>query len=239
MFAVAELKPEPTDAMTEAVDATIIARHAVRSFRSVPVPVEMVREILDVARYAPSGTNIQPWRVWVVTGEARDRLCTATVEALLETGPRPQEDEYKYYPDAFPEANLARRMAFGAAFGAALGIAHDDMKGRMQAMARQFQFFGAPVGLIFTMDRALEHGSFLDYGCFLQTIMIAAKARGLDTCAQQSWCQFHPAIRRELGIPDSEMLVCGMSLGWADEGAPENNLNLGRAPIEAFATFYE
>lgn len=239
MFAVAELKPKPADPMIEAVDATIVARHAVRRFRAEPVPIGMVRDILDVARFAPSGTNIQPWRAWVVTGEARDRLCAAAVEALLATGPRPQDDEYKYYPDAFPEANLARRMAFGAAFGAALGVAHDDMKGRMQAMARQFQFFGAPVGIIFTMDRALEQGSLLDYGCFLQSVMLAAKARGLDTCAQQSWCQFHSVIRRELGIPESEMLVCGMSLGWADEAAPENSLNLGRAPIEDFTTFCE
>lgn len=239
MFAVAKLMPHPADGMTEAVDATIIARHAVRCFRKEPVALTMVRDILDVARYAPSGTNIQPWRAWVITGDARDRLCAAAVAALLVAGPQPHEDEYKYYPAEFPEANLARRMAFGAAFGAALGVAHDDMKGRMQAMARQFQFFDAPVGIIFTMDRRLEQGSLLDYGCFLQNVMIAAKARGLDTCAQQSWCQFHRVIRAELGIPESEMLVCGMSLGWADEDAAENNLNLGRAPIEDFATFCE
>ncbi len=239
MFAVAELRPHPADAMTEAVDATIVARHAVRRFRKEPVPVRTVRDILNVARYAPSGTNIQPWRAWVVMGEARDRLCAATVAALLAAGPQPQEDEFRYYPAEFPAANLARRMAFGAAFGAAMGVAHDDMKARMQVMARQFLFFDAPVGIIFTMDRRLEHGSLLDYGCFLQTVMIAAKARGLDTCAQQSWCQFHRVIRAELGIPESEMLVCGMSLGWADESAAENSLNLGRAPVEDFATFCE
>jgi nitrobenzene nitroreductase len=239
MFAAAEWKPHPAEAVTETVDATIKARHAVRRFRKDPVPTRMIRDILDVARFAPSGTNIQPWRAWVVTGDARERLCAATLEALLASGPQPQEDEYKYYPAEFPEANLARRMAFGAAFGAAMGLAHDDMKGRMQQMARQFTFFDAPVGIIFTMDQKLEHGSFLDYGCFLQSIMIAAKARGLDTCAQQSWCQFHRVIRTELGIPESEMLVCGMSLGWADEAAPENNLDLGRAPVEDFATFCE
>jgi nitroreductase len=237
MFAVAELRPTPADPLIEAMDKTIVARRAVRRFRSDPVPFDMVHDILDVARHAPSGTNIQPWRAWVVAGKARDRLCAAAVEALLATGPRPQDEEYKYYPDDFPAANLARRMAFGAAFGAALGVAHDDRKGRMQAMARQFQFFGAPMGIIFTMDRKLELGSLLDYGCFLQNVMLAATARGLDTCPQQSWCQFHSVIRSELGIPESEMLVCGMSLGWADETAPENSLDLGRAPIEDFATF--
>ncbi len=239
MLAAAELKPHSVEGATDMVDATIRARHAARRFRKDPVPTRMIRDILDVARYAPSGTNIQPWRAWVVTGAARERLCAATVDALLASGPQPQEDEYRYYPTEFPEAVLARRMAFGAAFGAALGIAHDDMNGRMRAMARQFLFFDAPVGIIFTMDRALELGSLLDYGCFLQNVMLAAKARGLDTCAQQSWCQFHRVIRAELGIPEGEMLVCGMSLGWADEAAPENNLDLGRAPLEDFATFCE
>ena len=118
MLASAELKPHSVEGATDMVDATIRARHAARRFRKDPVPAAMVRDILDVARYAPSGTNIQPWRAWVVTGTARDRLCAATVDALLASGPQPQEEEYRYYPTEFPEAILARRMAFGAAFGA-------------------------------------------------------------------------------------------------------------------------
>lgn len=239
MLANPDLDAPPVKPMAGPVDATIRARRATRRFLPKPVPLSIVRDILEVARHAPSGTNIQPWRAWVVAGTARDRLCAATVEALRASGPQPQRDEYKYYPDSFPELYLGRRMAFGAAFGAALGLAHDDMKGRMAQMARQFTFFEAPVGIIFTMDRQLELGSLLDYGCFLQNVMIAAKARGLDTCPQQSWCQFHDVIRAELGIPESEMLVCGMSLGWADEQAPENRLRHPRAAIEDFVSFCE
>lgn len=227
---------ESTVAHRSLVDDLIRARHAVRNFTDKPIPIETVRDILDLGRFAPSGSNIQPWKCYVVTGATRDRLCAAAV-AAFRANPMGQASEYEFYPPELPEPCLHRRAAFGMKLGNAVGIAQDDMPARLAFGARNFLFFGAPVGIIFTIDRRLERASFIDYGCFLQTVMLAAKARGLDTCAQQTWATVHPIVRAELGVPEEELVVCGMSLGYADEGAPENSLGLDKAPVEDFAIF--
>lgn len=224
---------------TYLVDGTITSRHCVRAFLPTPVPHERVAEILAVASRAPSGTNTQPWRVHVVTGQARTRL----VEAVQRTFDDPvlaggQAEEFPYYPRRWIPPFIDRRRKIGWDLYGLLGIARGD-RARMTAQERRnFQFFDAPVGLLFTMDRVMEQGSLLDYGMFLQNVMLAARARGLDTCPQASFNRFHRVVAQELRLPESERLVCAMSLGHADPSRPENGLRTEREPVEGFAVFH-
>lgn len=220
------------------VDEIIRGRRAVRRYADRGVPLQMVREILDTARHAPSASNIQPWKCYVVTGDARDAL-VADALAAFRTEFRTHAPEYAFYPDPLPEAHTGRRAAFGAKLGRALGIDQSDMAARMAFMARNFMFFEAPVGIIFTIDRRLEQASFLDYGCFLQNVMLAARARGLDTCTQQTWAMLHKVVRGRLPIADEEMIVCGMAMGWADPDGRENRLGLDKEGVDDFATFHD
>jgi nitroreductase len=220
------------------VDDAIVSRTSVRSFLDRPVPREVVEDILDVARRAPSGTNTQPWKVCVLTGEARQRLTRRILEAFDD----PARDaahvaEYRYYPIQWISPYLERRRKVGWDLYGLLGIARGDTA-RMHAQhARNFAFFGAPVGMIFSIDRSLERGSWLDYGMFLQNVMVAARARGLDTCPQAAFAPYHRIIADELQLPDSDMVVCGMSLGYADRSAPENRLRTEREGVAGFARF--
>lgn len=220
------------------VDDAILSRTSVRSFLDRPVPREVVEDILDVARRAPSGTNTQPWKVCVLTGEARQCLTRRILEAFDD----PAHDashvaEYRYYPIQWTSPYLERRRKVGWDLYGLLGIARGD-KARMHAQhARNFAFFGAPVGMIFSIDRLLERGSWLDYGMFLQNVMVAARARGLDTCPQAAFAPYHRIIADELRLPDGEMVVCGMSLGYADRSAPENRLRTEREGVAGFARF--
>jgi nitroreductase len=220
------------------VDDVIRARRANRRFLPRDVPARMVREILDVARHAPSASNIQPWKCYVVTGGARDELVGEAL-ATFRADFAALAPEYAFYPAELPADNHARRAAFGAKLGAALAIDQADMAARMAFMARNFMFFDAPVGIIFTIDRRLERASFLDYGCFLQSVMLAARARGLDTCAQQTWAMMHELLRARLPMGDEEMVVCGMAMGWADPEGVENDLGLDKEDVSAFATFLD
>ncbi len=222
-----------TEATLAAEDA-IAGRRAVRAFLPDMVSEETVRAILDLAARAPSGTNIQPWHVDAVAGAAKDKLS----RAVLDARERGETDaEYDYYPKQWREPYLARRRKVGYDLYGLLGIAKGD-KGRMHAQfSRNYTFFGAPVGLFFTLDRDLELGSWMDMGMFLQNIMVASRARGLDTCPQAAWVHYHKVIREELGFDQSESLVCGMSLGYADHTAPENALVTEREPATSFARF--
>jgi nitroreductase len=219
----------------DAVEAAIVSRRSIRAFRPDPVPREIVEHLLDVAARAPSGTNMQPWRAYVVAGAAKERLSDALVTA--HALPDAPQAEYKYYPDAFFEPYLSRRRKVGWDLYGLLGIGRGERE-RMHAQhAKNFYFFGAPVGMIFTIDRRLEIGSWLDYGMFLDNVMIGARGRGLDTCPQAAFAPFHRVIRRHLPISDDEVVVCGMALGYADHEAPENRLRTERAPARDFATF--
>ena len=222
--------------VTDIVDEAIVSRRSVRAFLPTPVPDETVKDILRVASRAPSGTNMQPWKVYVVTGERKAALS----RAILDSGIRPEKiewDEYRYYPDQFFEPYLTRRRTVGFALYSLLGIGRREVE-RMRAQHdRNFTFFDAPVGMIFTIDRRLNIGSWLDYGMFLENIMIAARARGLHTCPQAAFAPYHRQIRPILQIPDEEMVVCGMALGYEDVSKPENQLRTEREPVEAFATF--
>ena len=220
------------------VDEAIVSRRSVRAYLPDPVNDETIRDILNVAARAPSGTNMQPWKVYVTKGQRKK----AIADAILNSGIRAEKavwDEYKYYPDQFFEPYLARRRAVGFALYGALGIGRRDVE-RMRAQHdRNFVFFDAAVGLIFTIDRRLNMGSWVDYGMFLQSIMIAARGRGLHTCPQAAFAPYHRQIRPVLGIPDEEIVVCGMALGYEDETKPENSLRTERADLEEFVTFVE
>jgi nitroreductase len=193
-----------------------------------------------VAARAPSGTNTQPWKVYVLTGAARQRLSASICAAHDDPAQRAQHtEEYAYYPTEWRSPYVDRRRKVGWDLYSLLGIGKAD-KARMHAQhARNYAFFDAPVGLIFTIDRVMQQGSWLDYGMFLQSVMVAARARGLDTCPQAAFTQFHRIISQELNLPPEEMVVCGMALGHADPKAVENTLVTEREPVAGFARFME
>ena len=218
------------------IDELIRSRRTKRGFTQQAVALETVQEILSVAKYAPSSSNTQPWRCYVVTGKARERVTTAAVEAF-RAGPEKLAPEYPFFPQPLHEPYGTRFNVFRGQLGDAQGVHRSDKTGRMRDVERQFLFFDAPVGIIFTMDRKLEWASFICYGCFLQNIMLAAKGRGLDTCPQQIWSLQYPVLRAELGIPESEMVIAGMSLGYADNSMAENNMLLHKVPMDEFTSF--
>ncbi len=218
------------------VDEAITSRRSVRAFLPDSVSRKTIEEILAVSARAPSGTNMQPWKVYVVTGETKKALS----DAILDCGIRAEKiewDEYKYYPTRFFEPYLTRRRTVGYGLYGKLGIGKREIEKMRAQHDRNFVFFDAPVGMIFTIDRRLEQGSWVDYGMFLENIMIAARARGLHTCPQAAFAPYHRQIRPVLGIPDEEIVICGMALGYEDESAPENELRTDREPLEDWAVF--
>lgn len=213
----------------------IESRRSVRGFLSKPVPRETVAEILRVAARAPSGTNMQPWQVVVVAGARKEALTRSVRAAMAEGGG--QAREYKYYPDEFPPTYAERRREIGWALYGLIGIGKGDREGSRRQQMRNYQFYDAPVGLFFFIDRVLEIGSWLDYGMFIENVMLAARAHDLHTCPQVAWCNQHALVRRELGVPDDQALVCGMSLGYEDTAVPANALRTPRVPVDQFARF--
>ena len=218
------------------VDDAITSRRSIRQFLPTPVAAAEVEAILDAAARAPSGTNMQPWRGYVLAGTAKDDVVDA-VQAVFDAEESGHSQEVQYYPDAFFEPYLSRRRAVGWDLYGLLGIAKGEAEKMKAQHRRNFQFFDAPVGLMFTIDRRLATGSWLDYGMFLQNVMTAARGRGLDTCAQAAWTHYHRAIRPVLGLADEETIVCGMALGYADPDAPENTLITSRAAARSFMRF--
>jgi len=216
----------------------ICGRQTKRGFLDRAVSIEKVREILSIANYAPSSSNTQPWRCYVLTGKARERIADAAVDAY-RAGPEKLAAEYPFFPKELPAPFSTRFNTFRGMYGDALGVPRGDIVGRRRDVELQFRFFGAPVGLIFTMDRRLEWASFLCYGCFLQNIMLAARADGLDTCPQGIWSLQSAVLRRGLGIPEEEMVVAGMSLGYADNSIRVNNMALEKLKLDEFASFVD
>lgn len=213
----------------------IAGRKSTRRFLPTPVPEAMVRDILSAATRSASGTNIQPWRVHVVTGAARDALSKAVLAAAEagETCP-----DYAYHNADMKEPYLSRRRKVGFDLHALYGVERHDMAARKAAMLRNFTFFGAPVGLFFTMERDHALGAWLDCGLFMQNVMLLARAHGLETCPQQAWVDFGGVVHQVLNIPDDEIILSGMALGFADTGAIENTLITERVPVSAFSIWH-
>ena len=226
------------DEAVAAVDAAITSRRSVRAFLPTPVPRTTVEDILRVAARAPSGTNTQPWKVWVLTGASKEALSARLRAAYDDPAERARHsEEYAYYPTDWVSPYLERRRKVGWDLYGLLGIGKGD-KPRMHAQHRRnYDFFGAPVGLMFTLDRVMRQGSWLDFGMFLENVMVAARARGLDTCPQAAFTPFHRIVLEHLGAPPEQQLVCGMSLGHADPAAIENTLVTEREPVAAFTRF--
>jgi nitroreductase len=219
------------------VDEAILTRRSVRAFLPTPIDEATIRDILKVSSRAPSGTNMQPWRTYVVTGDTKRQIS----DAILNSGIRAEKvnwDEYKYYPDQFFEPYLTRRRTVGFGLYSALGIGRRETDRMREQHDRNFIFFDAPVGMIFTIDRRLNQGSWIDLGMFLENIMIAARGRGLHTCPQAAFAPYHNQLRPVLGIPPEEIVVCGMALGYEDTSKPENDFRTERAPLEEWVTFH-
>ena len=221
----------------ESVSLAINTRRSIRAFKDTMPPDGLISEILQSAARAPSGTNIQPWNVYVVTGHSRNNLCDAVCNAFDDPDAK-HNIEVSYYPDKWFEPYLARRRKIGWDLYGLLDIKKGDREKTHLQHKRNFQFFDAPVGMIFTLHRDLATGSWLDYGMFLQNIMLLAREAGLHTCAQAAWSDYHAIIREKLSIDESEVVVCGMALGYADETAIENQLVSERADVSEFTRFY-
>ena len=214
--------------VSEAVDRRI----SVRAFRPDPVPGAVIREILEIAHRAPSGGNLQPWRVHAVAGEPLAELKTKAMAVLASGLEKP---EYDVYPPELWDPFRSRRYICGEDLYATIGIPREDRPARMLQLGKNVEFFGAPVGLFFTLDRKLGYPQWADVGMFMQTVMLLAVERGLDTCAQEFWARLPQTVAAFLSLPDDQMLFSGMALGYRDESAPINTLRTKRDPFEVFA----
>ncbi len=219
------------------VAEAITSRHSVRAFLDQPVSRETIEHLLDLARYAPSGTNTQPWHVYVLGGDVKKNLSAAILADHAENDER-DEREFEYYPTDWYEPYLARRRACGWGLYGSVGIERGD-KERMRAQrARNYIFFDAPVGLLFSIERRLNTGSWMDLGMFIQNVMLAARGESLHTCPQAAFANYHSIIRRYLPIPDDEIVVCGMAAGYRDPDAPENIWRTDREPVTSFTQWF-
>lgn len=223
--------------LSSSVLAAISERRSVRAFKEQPVSEEMVRTILGVAARAPSGNNTQPWRVQVLVAAAKERLSAAILQERSSGEPEPAM-EYAYYPAQFPEPYLGLRRELGWSLYSQLGIRKGDRAASRRWQDQNFTFFGAPVGMIFTMDRRLGLGSLIDIGMFLEALNVAARSFGLEACAQAAFGAYHATIRRVLELAPEQEVICGLSLGYEDKEAIPNRLRTSRLPLEEFVAFH-
>jgi nitroreductase len=216
------------------VSAALRQRISTRAFLPQPVAESTVREILDVARYAPSGGNLQPWRVVAIGGAARD-----AVVALAQSRPLPggEEGDRPVYPPNLFDPYRSRRFKVGEDMYALLGIPREDKLARLAWLKRNFEFFGAPAALFFVIDERMGHGQWAHLGMFMQSVALAATERGLATCFQEFWATLRTTLKAHFHLAEHEMIYCGMALGHADDAAPVNRLRSDRAPVDEFATF--
>ena len=224
------------------VDQAITSRMSVRAFLPDAVQRETLMQVLDVASRAPSGVNTQPWKVYVLQGATRDALVSkiCAVHDAVRADPTlaaTHQESYSYYPEKWVSPYIDRRRETGWGLYSVLGIGKGDKDKMHTQQQRNYRFFDAPVGLMFTIDRVLGRGSLLDYGMFLQSIMISARGHGLHTCPQAAWNGFANIILPHIGAGEDEMLVCGMALGYADPSAPVNSFHTPREPASEFAKF--
>lgn len=214
------------------VDEALKTRISVRAFTEKPLSQTLVREILDVARYAPSGGNLQPWRVIAVAGAERD-----AVVALAKANLPGDEGERLVYPANLWEPYRTRRYKLGEDMYALLGIPRENKGARLMHLAQNFEFFGAPVGLFFIIDKAMGHGQWAHLGMFMQSVALAATERGVASCMQEAWARMRTPLASHFGLGDHEMIYCGMALGYADASKLVNTLRSDRAEVDEIAEF--
>lgn len=218
------------------VSEAITSRITARAFLDTPVPGAVLRQILETAKRAPSGGNLQPWHVWVLGGDEMARF-KALIKEKLAVSPRGEGTEYQIYPPELKEPYKARRFKCGEDMYATIGIPREDKFGRLLNFARNFEFFGAPAAFFFAIDRTMQQGQWADLGMFMQSIMLLAREHGLHTCPQEAWAIWHKTAGEFFSIPPELMLFCGMGIGAMDEAHPINALRTERAALDEFATF--
>ncbi len=218
------------------VTEAVLARYSVRAFLDRPVDRATIEEILETAKRSPSGGNIQPWHVDVVAGEALAQLKARTLESLA-ANPAGEGTEFPIFPSGLVEPWRSRRYEVGEQLYASIGIPRDDRPARLRQFARNFELFGAPAGLFFSIERGFGPPQWAHLGMFMQNIALLAVERGLGVCEQEAWALVHKTAAAFLALPASRMLYCGMAMGWPDDGHPINSWRTGREPIESFATF--
>lgn len=226
------------------VDDAITSRHSVRAFLDTPVDVQTIKDILAVSSRAPSGTNTQPWKVYVVTGQKRTEMIDRVCAAQIELHQKPElADQYKetfaYYPETWISPFIDRRRENGWGLYGLLNIQKGEKEKMAAQQLRNFQLFDAPVALYFTVNKAMGIGSKMDISMMIQNVMVAAKARGLDTCPQAAWNHFHPIVLDVLNAPNDEELVCTIALGYADPDHIVNTFITPRLPVEDFTVFMD
>ena len=230
--------PAVTPETTRAVEAALISRRSVRAYLDKEVPRELLERVLELAARAPSGTNTQPWKVTVLTGESRRALSEKILASFNDPSQRGQHTEpYPYYPVEWVSPYIDRRRKIGWDMYGLLGLTKDNKAGMHAQHGQNYAFFGAPVGLIFTIDKVMQQGSWLDYGMFLENLMIAARGHGLDTCPQAALNDYHRIVMEHIGAGDSEVMVCAMCLGYGDNSKPISQLKTVREPVSSFARF--
>jgi nitroreductase len=217
------------------VSEALASRISARAFLDKPVPKDLVLKILDGSARAPSGGNLQPWHVWVIAGEEMQRF-KALIAEKLKTNPAGEETEYQIYPPNLKDPYRSRRYKCGEDLYATISIGRDNKPARLMQLAKNYQFFGAPVGLFFAIDRDMQEGQWADLGMYMQSVMLLAREYGLHTCPQEAWARWHATIREFLQMPPEVMLFSGMALGWIDEAHPINTLRTDRAPLEEYAS---
>jgi nitroreductase len=218
------------------VTEALKTRISVREFLSTPVPEELVRDILDAARWSPSGGNLQPWKVIAVAGSERQAVSELAMRVLQEH-PRGEPTPYAVYPESLWEPYRTRRYVLGEAMYELLGIPREDKMARLGRFARNYEFFGAPVALFFVIDRRMGHGQWAHLGMFMQSIALAAIERGVSSCMQEAWAAVRTSLARHFALGEHEVLYCGMALGYADTSHPVNRLRSARAEVDELATF--
>ena len=219
--------------VTEAVNR----RRSIRAFTSEPIAPELLREVVELAARAPSGGNLQPWRIQVLYGAALQRFRSVMTERIAQGGH--DGVEYQVYPPALHEPYRTQRFELGEALYAWLGIPRADKAARQRQFDRNYDFFGAPAALFCFIDRRMQQGQWSDLGMYLQTLMLLLQERGVDSCAQEAWAAYHQTVREFVGAPSELMLFCGVAIGHADDSKPENKLQSARAPLSTFATFHD
>ena len=218
------------------VSQAVASRISCRKFLDQDVPRKTIENILEQAARAPSGGNLQPWHVNVLGRPAVQEI-SQIVLAKMQSGTRAEKSEYNIYPPKLKEPYRTRRYRVGEQLYGMIGIPREDKAGRLKQFVENYQFFGAPAALFFSIDRDMCEGQWSDLGMFIQTIMLLAREYGLHTCGQEAWAVWSPSLHDYLGLPDSDMLFCGMAIGYMDEASPINGLRTERAPLKEFSTW--